>query len=750
MWSKLKNNLAFKVALYTVLTATLFGILIGSFQVWSNFQERKQRNLETINGIINTIQPSISLATYNFNMRLNQQLIDGLAAHPEIINASITDAKGSELAIASQPDICPTTNLSALLHGSNNQHEILLEHQNVQLGKLTIELNYCKLTEQFFGEVQYTLLSNIILSIGIAFVIYFIFYQLVSLPLSKLVNRLQQVNPAEIEFSNLQKFNSQREDEIGKLINHFSDLLRTTHDHINRLKSAEHTINNYSSNLEELVAKRTKALTGINRQLKQVNQELESSQKLSEQFNSSQFKLLTGLSQEFTQPIHSTVQTLSNAQEACSTVAEHSRIESSIQQNGVILSLLKELDNIANLKSSIDTPESCPFTFSKIFTNIHDQVLSHEQDFALEIKYDDLSSTSHIGDTKRIEQLLFNLIANTYQCSQQQTVKVQLSETNQSVQINISSRGLRIPEHYLDLMILPFNNPQAHGRITALGLGFAKDLAELLAGKVQISVNSQNEHEISLQLPIQSSDEQLQKIRKQLPTGGIRINISQQLVTNRLTEMLDGWSLDYQVAEQCSSNPVLLITDQATSNEDASLIIGLGREFENTELLNGIELLPLDTFDETKAFSLIATACQRIEHNQHPEHIAKILLVEDNAINRMLSQRFLKNLKTEIDMVEDGREALSICNSKKFDLIFMDCQMPVMDGFQATRQIRRSQLNQATPIIALTGLDSENERQACLQVGMNDFITKPFTQEQLHNAIIQWLPTEENKLVQRG
>jgi CheY-like chemotaxis protein len=66
-----------------------------------------------------------------------------------------------------------------------------------------------------------------------------------------------------------------------------------------------------------------------------------------------------------------------------------------------------------------------------------------------------------------------------------------------------------------------------------------------------------------------------------------------------------------------------------------------------------------------------------------------------------------------------------------------------MDGFQATRQIRRSPLNQTTPIIALTGLDSENERQACLQAGMNDFITKPFTQEQLQNALIQWLPNEE-------
>jgi CheY-like chemotaxis protein len=111
----------------------------------------------------------------------------------------------------------------------------------------------------------------------------------------------------------------------------------------------------------------------------------------------------------------------------------------------------------------------------------------------------------------------------------------------------------------------------------------------------------------------------------------------------------------------------------------------------------------------------------------------------------MLSQRFFKNLNTDIEMVENGREASTICTQKKFDLIFMDCHMPIMDGFQATRQIRRTPLNQTTPIIALTGLDSDNERQDCLQAGMNDFITKPFTQEQLHNAIMQWLPSEDQE-----
>lgn len=121
----------------------------------------------------------------------------------------------------------------------------------------------------------------------------------------------------------------------------------------------------------------------------------------------------------------------------------------------------------------------------------------------------------------------------------------------------------------------------------------------------------------------------------------------------------------------------------------------------------------------------------------------KVLLVEDNKVNQKLAKRIIEKAGIEVEVADNGKEAVEAVQNGDFELVLMDCQMPVMDGFQATRQIRRSHVNQHTPIIALTGLDSENERQACLQAGMNDFITKPFTQEQLHNAIIQWLPSEK-------
>ena len=740
------TRLALTVALYTVITALLVGLLISSFQVWSNLQDRKQRASESVEAIISTTKPSITLATYNFNTDLNQQLINGLAAHPEIINATIIDTKGRNFVIAENSKSCTRSSVSTILHGSSGQLSFPLEHLNTDLGKLTIELDSCKLTDLFYEEVKTTLTSNIILSVIIALFIYIIFYQLVSLPLTRLLERIQQVDPADIEFTTLKQFNSHRKDEIGSLINHFSDLLHTTYEHINRLRAAEHTINNYSVNLEELVTKRTQAITGINHQLKQVNQKLELSQKLSEQFNHSQFKLLKGLSQELRTPIETNLGVLKDTLQNCKTAAEHSRIESLISQSSIIIAILDELNHIADLKNSFDIQQSSPFSLLDMLLNLEQTIRQQETGLVLDVRLDELISQGYIGNTKLIEKLLFNLIANTFQCTQGQIIKVHLSESNQSVLITFSAQDLFVPENYFDLMILPLNNPLAHSNITTLGLGFAKDLTELLAGEIKLSINSQNEHELSLQLPLLSSDIQLLELRNQIPVGGIRVDIQQQLLANRVSEILHNWQLNFHLGSECSDQPVLLITDQLKTEKDASCLIGIGKVFMNRDQLNDVHLLAFETFNEGYLFNALTQACAITQKVQAPRQLTKILLVEDNAINRMLSQRFLKNLSTDVEMVENGREAVEICNGKKFDLIFMDCKMPIMDGFQATKQIRRSYLNQHTPIVALSGLDAETDRQTCLQAGMNDFIAKPYSKEQLQDAIAQWLPDTETKV----
>ena len=157
-----------------------------------------------------------------------------------------------------------------------------------------------------------------------------------------------------------------------------------------------------------------------------------------------------------------------------------------------------------------------------------------------------------------------------------------------------------------------------------------------------------------------------------------------------------------------TTKPVLLITDQNEFPEDTWQIISIGTSHPEGQPDDiPLTLIPSPA-DSGSLFEAIQHACTRIPlETEYKQRIPRVLVVEDNTINRMLSQRYLKNLKADVETAEDGREAVNMANRSVYDLIFMDCQMPVMDGFQATREIRRSNLNQSTPIIALTSLESE-------------------------------------------
>jgi CheY-like chemotaxis protein len=117
-----------------------------------------------------------------------------------------------------------------------------------------------------------------------------------------------------------------------------------------------------------------------------------------------------------------------------------------------------------------------------------------------------------------------------------------------------------------------------------------------------------------------------------------------------------------------------------------------------------------------------------------------VLLVEDNAINRMLAEKFLEDLGCAVEVAEDGLEAVEREAGGRYALIFMDCHMPRMDGFTATRQIRQREttLGRRTPIVALTAGVTTEERDKCLAAGMDDFVAKPIVLAELRHCLRRW------------
>jgi CheY-like chemotaxis protein len=117
-----------------------------------------------------------------------------------------------------------------------------------------------------------------------------------------------------------------------------------------------------------------------------------------------------------------------------------------------------------------------------------------------------------------------------------------------------------------------------------------------------------------------------------------------------------------------------------------------------------------------------------------------VLLAEDNPINQSLALRLLEKLGCRVDVANDGREAVAAAARADYALIFMDCQMPEMDGFEATAAIRKVERPpRRVPIIALTASAMQGDREACLGAGMDDYLSKPLRFGDMERALRRWL-----------
>jgi CheY-like chemotaxis protein len=140
------------------------------------------------------------------------------------------------------------------------------------------------------------------------------------------------------------------------------------------------------------------------------------------------------------------------------------------------------------------------------------------------------------------------------------------------------------------------------------------------------------------------------------------------------------------------------------------------------------------------------TASQRLQPGERTTRTAqgrhKILLVEDNRVNQKLLARMLESRNCTTIIAENGKQAVDRFEAEEFDMILMDCQMPVLDGYRATAAIRalEESLGVRTPIVALTANAMVGDRERCLAAGMDDYLSKPVHREELDNTLVRWLP----------
>ena len=405
------------------------------------------------------------------------------------------------------------------------------------------------------------------------------------------------------------------------------------------------------------------------------------------------------------------------------------------------------------------------------------------------------------GDSFRLRQVIVNLLSNAIKFTSEGEIVVRArieneTESDATISICVEDTGLGIDPTQQENIFKHFT--QADGSTTrqyggtGLGLTICKSLIELMGGT--IAVESSLGHGSKFTLHLQLKKAYFEPNRLQENTlEHINVLVVDDNRTNSeiLEAYLKNWQMNvacadcaaqafemmnqafdsgspYQVAildmnmprmnglqlaekirtdANLSQTRILLLTSSYCNvDEVESLRQRLGNLHCVSKPIRQQELFELisNVVNNSHDFSTINPPLRQDSLEQTILNSrGKVLLAEDNPVNQDVAMAMLAKLGLEVELARNGKEALEFAFRVQYDIILMDCQMPVMDGFEATSLIRgECKDNAQTPIIAVTANATTEDRENCINIGMNDFISKPYTLEQLQHVISHWLSAE--------
>jgi len=398
------------------------------------------------------------------------------------------------------------------------------------------------------------------------------------------------------------------------------------------------------------------------------------------------------------------------------------------------------------------------------------------------------------GDPGRLRQILLNIIGNAIKFTSKGDVVVSVGLVHAApalqLRFEIRDSGIGISPEAQEKLFSPFTQADSsttrrYGG-TGLGLSICKRLVELMGGEIGVSSIPDVGSTFWFVLPFaQQATESVQREAPSTVLLGKRVLVVDDNATNLrlLTMLLQSWDCTYATASSGEAALSLLAEAPAGRRFDAAIIdmqmpamsgeelgqrikadpaqaelpmilltsVGMRGDAARMQAAGFAAYLPkpvrADLLQRTLRVLFGASPGEAPmlitqHHLREVERHGRILLVEDNLINQKLASILLQRLGHDIDLAEHGEAALNALASKDYDLVLMDCRMPVMDGFTATRMIRTGAAkvrNAQIPIIAMTADAMEGDRERVLEVGMDDYLTKPIDAQKLAETISHWL-----------
>ncbi len=248
-------------------------------------------------------------------------------------------------------------------------------------------------------------------------------------------------------------------------------------------------------------------------------------------------------------------------------------------------------------------------------------------------------------------------------------------------------------------------------------------------GEVTLTINEQQRSEESMRLKFEVSDTGIGISREQQRHLLEPFHQADASITRKFGGTGLGLSISQRLLEIMGSTLELQSTPDEGSSFSFSLLLPLAEE---------------PSAATTDAATDQSTSLDELKAKLSTIRGARILLVEDNKVNQMIAAKLLEKVAgLDLVIAANGEEALHKLNTDQFELVLMDLQMPVMDGYEATRKIRANRVYDELPVVAMTAHTMEEERAKCLAVGMNDHVAKPIVVEELFAALLRWIKPRE-------
>ncbi|MBN1846919.1 MAG: response regulator, partial [Sedimentisphaerales bacterium] len=470
-----------------------------------------------------------------------------------------------------------------------------------------------------------------------------------------------------------------------------------------------------------------------------------------------------------------------------------------------LLHIINDILDYSKVEAGKMTIEPVPIDIRQLITEVTDILAPKAEEKGLEFIVRQAPGTPDhvIGDIVRIRQILMNYVTNAIKFTHEGHVMVNIecrarTEDQATLYFSVEDTGIGIPENKIEVVFDKFTQADSsttreYGG-TGLGLAISKQLVELMGG--QIGVESQLGCGSTFWFVLTLSIDRQAKARPPIKSSlkGTRILIIDDYEINRrvLTEQVTSWEIpnvacasgaealeqlhkakeadnpfhiaivDYHMPDMDGKELAARIkSDPQLQNTVLVMLSSVGRMGEATEMhksgfaaylvkpVHGSQLL--DTLTNVWGGYLQGADADVEEIAPVPDlsvrsqYKAVVLLVEDNLVNQKVAVGILKKYGCQVDVAGNGAEAVDMFSRHHYDLVFMDCQMPEMDGYEATAVIRQKQQGQDhIPIIAMTAHTMHGDKEKCLNAGMDDYIPKPVKREHLREMLDKWFYSDQD------